>query len=83
MSENELEEQFETYFENKISPDDIENMSATLKDLKALSPDILDVTIVGDDLELKIEFMIKSGDKNPDYFHLYLERDEDFDCWRI
>lgn len=81
--EKEIETNFSTLFDDKISPDDLENMSATLQDLKELSSEIIEATIIGDARSLDIEFTIKSGDKNPDYLHLYLERDEDGDCWGV
>lgn len=81
--EQEIETNFNTIFENRISPDDLVNMSATLEDLKELSSEIIEATIIGDAHSLDIEFMIKSEDKSPDYIHLYLERDEDGDCWGV
>jgi hypothetical protein len=76
--EKEIETNFKQEFINGISLDDLENSARALKeDLEELSPDITNVSIMYDDQSLDIIFKIFPDD----YLHLFLERDEDGECY--
>jgi hypothetical protein len=61
---------------NHLEDEDIN--ADLLQDLKEISSEIISVSITEhDDDELKIEFALKENE----WVFLYLERDEDDDCW--
>ncbi len=61
---------------NHLEDEDIN--ADLLQDLKKISSEIISVSITEhDDDELKIEFALKENE----WVFLYLERDEDDDCW--
>jgi len=61
---------------NHLEDEDIN--ADLLQDLKEISSEIISVSITEhDDDELKIEFALKENE----WGFLYLERDEDDDCW--
>lgn len=77
--EQDIIEQFRELYHN-LHSDDI--TKEFVQELQQLHEEIQHVTIEQpdeEDEEICIEFQLR----NADYIHLYLERDEDGDCWGV
>ncbi len=75
MIEKEITDTMKAIY-NHLEDEDIN--ADLLQDLKEISSEIISVSITEhDDDELKIEFALKENE----WVFLYLERDEDDDCW--
>jgi hypothetical protein len=82
--EQEIDKEFERMYENRLEEEDFHDMEGLKQEMKQISPDIADVNIIVTSQEAWIEFILNSPDMmSPDRYHLFLERDEDDDCWML